>query len=241
MPECHFSAYTQNFRGQPFLTLQLFSTKHLHNTGRQCITHPTLRPTLNHCWTFTIVPRTLPESHYCPRQGKKGELQTPSSYSNPPASRQSFLEVNFCIVTVPKKECPWQLFHMAWRPLRGCHLRIQLTDVLDLLQFAYQPNIGAEDSIIFLTHKLTPGKKRMDVLLELCSLTPPVLSPPRLLKDKLLAIHPGSASWTTRLSSPKVLPLLLHGWIDQERQSIVQRTNGELWDKVQQQLLEAQC
>ncbi len=52
-----------------------------------------------------------------------------------------------CIVPVPNKGA------LTFERLVLQHLRTLLTDFLNPLQFANQPNLGVEDSIIFLTHR----------------------------------------------------------------------------------------
>ncbi len=80
------------------------------------------------------------------------------------------------------------------------HLRTLLTAFLDPLQFAYQPHIGVEDAIIFLTQKAISHLEKQGstvrvMFFKFFSAFNTIQ--PCLLREKLLAmhLHPDTASW----------------------------------------------
>ena len=116
-----------------------------------------------------------------------------------------------CIVPVPKKGRPRDL--NDYRPVALTshvmktferlvlrHLRTSRTAFLDPLQFAYQPHIGVEDALIFLTHKSLShlemqGSTVRVMFFDFSSAFNTIQ--PRLLRDKLLSmqLHPDIAAW----------------------------------------------
>lgn len=118
-----------------------------------------------------------------------------------------------CIVPVPKKGRPSEL--NDYRPVALTshvmktferlvlqHLRTLLTAFLDPLQFAYQPHIGVEDAIIFLTHKSLSHLEKQGstvrvMFFDFSSAFNTIQ--PCLLRDKLLAmhLHPDTTAWIT--------------------------------------------
>ena len=82
------------------------------------------------------------------------------------------------------------------------HMRLQVAEDLDTLQFAYQKHIGVEDTILYMLHRAyayldVPGLYVRVIFSDFSSALNTIRPP--ILKDKLLGmgVAPSLTSWIT--------------------------------------------